>query len=1242
MEKSLRFLLLEKLLAERILILDGAMGTMIQGCGLSESDFRGEEFASHPSPLAGNNDLLNLTRPDIIRTIHAAYLEAGADIVETNTFNANAISQADYGLSGRAGEIARAGARLARAECDAAEAAEPSRPRFVAGSIGPTNKTLSMSPDVGDPGYRAISFGELAAAYGESVRGLVDGGADILLVETVFDTLNAKAALWAISSVFEERDTELPVMISGTITDAAGRTLSGQTALAFWHSLRHARPISIGFNCSLGAKDLIRHAEEVGRVADCALSLHPNAGMPNEFGQYDDTPENMAKVLGAFALKSGVNIVGGCCGTRPEHIRAIAAALAGLEPRKIPPRTAAQTCLAGLEALVITKDSLFVNVGERANVAGSRKFARLIRDGKYAQALEIARAQVEAGAQAIDVNMDEALIDSEREMGRFLDLVASEPDIARVPVMIDSSKWETILTGLKRLQGKGLVNSISLKEGEAEFLRQAGIVRRLGAAAVVMAFDERGQADSLERKVAICSRAYRLLVEKADFAPEDIILDPNIFAIGTGIDEHRNYALDYMEAASWIKKNLPGALVSGGVSNVSFSFRGNERLRSAIHAVFLYHAKKAGMDIGIVNPEQLVPYEEIPSEARERIEDLVLNRRPDATERLVEIAGTFSGNQAEGDGDPAWRQLPVRDRIAHSLVKGLSLHIARDIEEIRPSLSRAIDVIEGPLMEGMNLVGKLFGEGKMFLPQVVKSARVMKEAVATLLPYIEAEKAEGGSSRGRMVIATVKGDVHDIGKNIVSVILSCNNYEVIDLGVMVSAETILDTAAARNADLIGLSGLITPSLEEMTRVAAMMEERGMTIPLLIGGATTNPMHTSTRIAPEYSGPVVHVGDASLAPGVMEKLLNPGRTGSGRTGTGAGQAEGQSYLDELAAMHERNREIQRKKRETTVYVGLPEARRLAFRPETSEYRPEAPAYSGPETVGYSIPELIPYIDWSYFFLAWEMKGRYPAILDDPSSGHEARKLLADAKFMLARAEKESLLGIAGAYGVFPAAREGDDILIYSDETRRIIRARLPCLRQQRKKEDGGYLCLADYLQDAAKGAPDWIGAFAVTAGTGLREHAGRFSGSGDEYSAILLKILADRLAEAAAEKLHEEVRKWRWGYASDENLETDALIKGAYWGIRPAPGYPPCPDHREKRAIFELLGARERTGIELTESCMMSPAASVSGWYFSHPESKYFAVGRIGRDQAADFASRRREDRTETERWLRNELNYGPE
>ncbi|HTX72640.1 MAG TPA: methionine synthase [Rectinemataceae bacterium] len=1232
--KSEAYLRLERLMGERILILDGAMGTMIQALRLGEEDFRGSRFRDHATPLQGDNDLLNLTRPELILDIHRAYLDAGADIIESNTFNSTSVSQADYGLPGLARELAREGASLARRACDEAERREPGRPRFVAGSLGPTNKTLSISPSIGDPGFRAISFDELARAYDEEARGLIEGGADILLLETVFDALNAKAAIYAILGIFEETGLRLPLVISGTVVDAAGRTLAGQTPEAFYYSVRHAEPLAVGFNCSLGAEAVLRSVDELALLADCGLSIHPNAGLPNEIGEYDDSPDHMARVLRDYALRSeakdeagrdlpgrGINIVGGCCGTTPAHIRAIAAALAGLKPRLPPPHDRRATRLSGLDPLVIGPDSLFVNIGERCNVAGSRRFAKLIREGRHAEALDVARQQVEAGAQAIDVNMDEALLDSPAEMSRFLTLLASEPDIARVPVMIDSSDWETLRAGLKTVQGTCMVNSISLKEGEEPFRLRARELRKFGAAAVVMAFDEKGQADSLERRIGVCTRAYRILTEDLAFPPEDLILDPNVFAIGTGIEEHRHYALDYFAAVSYIKKHLPGALVSGGVSNVSFSFRGNDALRSAIHAVFLYHAKLAGMDMGIVNPEQLLPYEEIPVELRERIEDLVLDRREDATDRVLELAGLIEERGGAGGEDPAWRNLPVAERILHALVKGVVAHIARDVEEARGAYKRALDLVEGPLMQGMNVVGKLFGEGKMFLPQVVKSARVMKEAVSVLLPFMEAEQGDGKRGQGRVVLATVKGDVHDIGKNIVGVVLGCSGYDVIDLGVMVPAHTILDTAVERGADFVGLSGLITPSLEEMVKVASEMERRGMNIPLLIGGATTNPMHTAMRIAPAYSGPVVHVADASLAAGVLERL---------------GSADKRKlFVAELDALHERNREAQRKKREAAEYLPLAEARSARFRSSDRAYLPPRPAKPGIHVAEYSIAELRPFVDWTFFFLAWELKGRYPAILDDPVQGETARRLLEDARSRLALIEREGRARMRAVCGIFPAASRGDDILIYADETRSAQRAVLHCLRMQRRRNDGGsYYSHADFIE-AEDGHEDWIGAFAVTCD--LRP-SGSGAGAG-EYGDILEKVLADRLAEAAAERLHFELRTDLWAYAPGERLDTEAILHGNYRGIRPAPGYPPCPDHREKALIVELLDAERRIGITLTESYMMIPAAAVSGWYFSHPESKYFSVGRIARDQIEDYATRRGEDPRITETWLRNELAY---
>jgi 5-methyltetrahydrofolate--homocysteine methyltransferase len=1227
MVKSSAYLALEAIARNRILILDGAMGTMIQRLGLDEAAFRGSRFEAHPKDLKGNNDILNLTRPEAIGAIHRAYLEAGADIIETNTFNTTSVSQADYGTEAFVREMALEGARIARRAAAEFTAKEPGKPRFVAGSMGPTNKTLSMSPNVQAPGYRAPSFDELEASYREEALGLLDGGADILLVETIFDTLNAKAAIRAIGRIREERGIETPVMISGTVADASGRTLSGQTVKAFWYSLRHARPFSAGFNCSFGAEKLIGFLMDLAPIADCLLSVHPNAGLPNELGEYDDTPGTMARVLGDFASGPvGLNIVGGCCGTTPDHIAAFARALSCVEPRKVP-GTRALTCLSGLEPLEIGSESLFVNVGERTNVSGSRKFAKLIKDGNHAQALEVAREQVEAGTQAIDVNMDGPLLDSPKEMSTFLSLLAAEPDIAKVPVMIDSSRWETITAGLRRIQGKGIVNSISLKEGEAAFLEKAREIRSFGAAVVVMAFDEKGQADTLERKIAVCSRAYRLLTDRAGFPAQDIILDPNILAIGTGIEEHRHYAVDYLEAARFIKKNLPGALVSGGVSNVSFSFRGNEPLRAAIHTVFLYHAKAAGMDIGIVNPGALGVYDEIPSDLRDRIEDLVLDRRSDATEKLLEVAGTVEAADAEEGTEAPWRSLDVGERIVHALVKGIRTFIAADVEEARPAYPKAVNLIEGPLMDGMNRVGDLFGSGKMFLPQVVKSARVMKEAVAVLLPHLEAEKAVG-SKRGRIVLATVKGDVHDIGKNIAAVIMQCNNYETLDLGVMVPCETILDTAERVGADVVGLSGLITPSLEEMVRVAGEMERRGMRIPLLIGGATTNPMHTAMKIAPAYSGPVVQIRDASLAPAALERLLAPGRL--------------PAYRAEIEALHEKNREFQRAKRLSSDYLPLAEARARRLRPSFDSPRPPRPLEPGPVSLSYAVADLVPYIDWSFFFEEWDMHGRWPEIVNDQILGTEAKRLHAEALAMLERIEDEGLLRTAGAAGMFPAACEGDTVVVYEDESRMAVRARIPFLRQQRRKQEGdSYLSLSDFIAPADSGIPDWIGAFAVTAGIGLDESSRKIALEGDDFGSILLKILGNRLAEAFAEKLHEDVRRRYWGYAPEESLPKADLLRGRYRGIRPAPGYPACFDHREKGIVFDLVEARKRSAMELTESYMMLPAASVSGWYFSHPDSRYFAVGKIGRDQATEYAARRNEAIGETERWLSGELAYEP-
>lgn len=1217
MKKSENYIELEKMVQQRILILDGAMGTMIQKRKLTEEDYRGQLFANHPVPLRGNHDVLCLTKPDIILDIHRAYLEAGADIIETNTFNATSISQADYQLGAWAEQIAEAGAKLARQACDATMAREPGRRCFAAGSLGPTAISLSIAPDANDPGTRALSFDQMAAAYEACARALVRGGVDILLIETVYDTLNAKAAIWAISHVFSTLGRRLPVMISGTIADASGRILSGQTARAFLYSILHAEPFSVGFNCSMGAENLLPFVDEIAREAECAISLHPNAGMPNELGEYDDSPDNMARVLAQFARRSdkpgqyGANIIGGCCGTTPDHIRAIATALRGVKPRSFSRRTAIQV-LAGLEPLEISAETLFVNIGERTNVAGSRAFARLIREGLLGEALAVARAQIEAGAQIIDINLDDPLISSVDMMSSFLNRIAAEPDIARVPIMIDSSRWEVLLEGLKHLQGKGIVNSISLKDGEAAFVERARIARALGAAVLVMAMDETGQAETFERKIAVCERAYRLLVDRVGMPPQDIILDPNIFALGTGIEAHRSHAVDYLNAVAWIKRNLPGALVSGGVSNLSFAFRGNDSLRAALHAVFLYHARAAGMDMGIVNPAQLVVYEEIPINLRELLEDLVLNRRPDATERLIEVAPLFSGIE-QGRPEPDQAPLSAEERVIHALVSGTSETLAADVETLRKEYPRALAVIEGPLMKGMNKVGTLFGEGKMFLPQVVKSARVMKEAVRVLQPAIEAEKsdAEKSGGRGRILLATVKGDVHDIGKNIVSLILSCNGYEVLDLGVMVSSEQIVEAARTQKVDAIGLSGLISPSLEEMGRVAALMEAQGMKIPLLIGGATTNPLHTALKIAPLYSGPVIHIQDASRAPGVVETLLSQERFAA--------------FCAQVQQEQERLRFRYAQERGKKEYVYIEEARRLnkASMPRLAA-KPLAPRNPGPETLRFHVPELVPDLDWTIFFQCWGLTGTYPAVLDDPTKGAEAQRLLADARSMLARAADADCLTVTCRYGIFPSARSGDDILIYHDPARNGSPVRLSCLRQQRRNSDSTYMCLADFIRPASDTELDWIGAFAINAGALLAHDETRkaLGLEHDSYAAFLAESLANALAETASKRLFAMVRESCWGFGRT----------GAQ-GIRPAPGYPTCPDHRDKGLIFSLLNVEAELDMHLTESFMMTPAAAVCGWYFASPEARYFSVGKIGWDQLADYAKRRGESVEEAARWL---------
>ncbi|HEY6256984.1 MAG TPA: methionine synthase [Xanthobacteraceae bacterium] len=1225
---------LRRLAAERILVLDGAMGTMIQELKLDEEGYRGARFDAWNREVRGNNDLLILSQPDAVRDIHLAYFRAGADIVSTNTFSSTAIAQADYGLSELAHELNREGAKLARAAAEMAER-EDGRPRFVAGAIGPTNRTASISPDVANPGFRAISFDELRLAYAEQIDGLIEGGADLLLIETIFDTLNAKAAIYAVAEVTQARGTRVPVMISGTITDLSGRLLSGQTPAGFWHSVRHAAPVSIGLNCALGAKEMRAHVAEIGRIADTLICAYPNAGLPNEFGRYDESPEYMAELIGEFASAGLVNIVGGCCGTTPEHIAAIVRAVEGKAPRsipEIPPRLR----LSGLEAFTLTPEIPFVNVGERTNVTGSARFRKLVTEGDYTAALDVARDQVENGAQIIDVNMDEGLLDSQKAMVTFLNLVAAEPDIARVPVMVDSSKFTVIEAGLKCLQGKAVVNSISLKEGEAEFIRQAGIVRRYGAAVVVMAFDERGQADTFEKKTAIAKRAYDILVKQVGFPPEDIIFDPNIFAVATGMAEHDGYGVDFIEAARWIRANLPHAHISGGVSNFSFSFRGNEPVREAMHTVFLYHAIKAGMDMGIVNAGQIAVYDDLNPELREACEDVVLNRRPDGAERLLALAERYRGHGKERkEADLAWRDWPVEQRLSHALVHGITDFIETDTEQARLRAERPLAVIEGPLMDGMNVVGDLFGSGKMFLPQVVKSARVMKQAVAYLMPFMEQEKREKGtawrSSNGKIVLATVKGDVHDIGKSIVGVVLQCNNYEIIDLGVMVPAAKILETAKAEKADIIGLSGLITPSLDEMCHVAAEMERSGFALPLMIGGATTSRTHTAVKIHPNYRrGQAIHVNDASRAVGVAGSLMSA-------TACAPYIAGIRSEYAEIAAAHARAEENKQR-------LPLKLARENALKLDWSgTYQPPRPRVLGTRVFAdYSVPELIDFIDWSPFFATWELKGKYPAILDDAKYGTAARGLFNDAKAMLGRIVQERWLRAAGVVGFWPANTQGDDILVFGDEARGEPIAVLHTLRQQLARREGRpNLALADFVAPRASGLSDYIGAFAVTAGIGEDEIATRFKAANDDYSAILVKALADRLAEAFAERLHQRVRRELWAYAPDEALRPDDLIAEKYRGIRPAPGYPAQPEHSEKSTLFSLLDAERAIGVRLTESFAMWPGASVSGLYFSHPESRYFGVGKLERDQVEDYAARKGWTLAEAEKWLAPVLNYDP-
>ncbi|MGY3113906.1 5-methyltetrahydrofolate--homocysteine methyltransferase [Pantoea eucalypti] len=1217
---------LHQQLAQRIMVLDGGMGTMIQSYRLEEEDYRGSRFADWPCDLKGNNDLLVLSKPDVIREIHDAYLAAGADILETNTFNATSIAMADYQMESLSAEINYEAARLARACANAWTAKTPDRPRYVAGVLGPTNRTCSISPDVNDPAYRNVTFNQLIEAYRESTRALVEGGSDIIMIETVFDTLNAKAAIYAVQTEMEALGVTLPLMISGTITDASGRTLSGQTTEAFYNSLRHAEPLSFGLNCALGPDELRQYVAELSRIAEGYVTAHPNAGLPNAFGEYDLDAELMAQQIGEWATSGFLNIIGGCCGTTPKHIAAMVAAVEGVAPRPLP--TIPVACrLSGLEPLNITAESLFVNVGERTNVTGSAKFKRLIKEEKYNEALEVALQQVQSGAQIIDINMDEGMLDAEAAMVRFLNLIAGEPDIARVPIMIDSSKWEVIEKGLQCIQGKGIVNSISMKEGEAAFIHHARQVRRYGAAMVVMAFDEVGQADTRARKIEICRRAYHILTELVGFPPEDIIFDPNIFAVATGIDEHNNYAMDFIGACEDIKRELPHAMISGGVSNVSFSFRGNDPVREAIHAVFLYYAIRNGMDMGIVNAGQLAIYDDLPTELREAVEDVILNRRDDGTERLLALAEKYRGGKSDGAQEKQlaeWRSWDVVKRLEYSLVKGITEFIEQDTEEARQQVPRPIEVIEGPLMSGMNVVGDLFGEGKMFLPQVVKSARVMKQAVAYLEPFIEASK-EAGRSNGKIVLATVKGDVHDIGKNIVGVVLQCNNYEIVDLGVMVPGEKILKTAREVNADIIGLSGLITPSLDEMVNMAKEMERQGFTLPLLIGGATTSKAHTAVKIEQHYSGPTVYVQNASRTVGVVSSLLSA------------------TLKDDFVARTRKEYETVRiqhaRKKPRTPPVSLQTARDNATSIDWESYSPPVPHRLGVSQVEASIATLRHYIDWTPFFMTWSLAGKYPRILEDEVVGEEAQRLFADANAMLDRLSDQSLLKPRGVVGIFPANRVGDDIHLYSDERRDEVLCVSHHLRQQTEKTDFANYCLADFVAPKTSGKADYLGAFAVTGGLEEDALAEAYDRQHDDYNKIMVKALADRLAEAFAEYLHERVRKVIWGFAPNENLSNEELIRENYQGIRPAPGYPACPEHTEKAAIWRLLAVEAQTGMKLTESYAMWPGAAVSGWYFSHPDSRYFAVAQIQRDQVEDYAARKGMSITEVERWLAPNLGY---
>ncbi|MCZ2357516.1 MAG: methionine synthase [Bacteroidia bacterium] len=1233
---------LTDILGKRILILDGAMGTMIQRYGLTDSDYRGNRFLKegipqpgdslHPNDLKGNNDLLSLTQPNIIAEIHNQYLAAGADIIETNTFSSTSIAMADYSMSYLAYELNYASARIAKAATEAFTRQNPKKPRFVAGAIGPTNKTASLSPDVNRPAFRAITFDELVSAYYTQIQGLMEGGADILLVETIFDTLNAKAAIYAIQQYIDNTKIQVPVMISGTITDASGRTLSGQTTEAFLYSILHApNLLSVGLNCALGAKQMRPFLQELSAKCPVHVSVYPNAGLPNAFGEYDETPNSMQSQLTDFLQSGFVNIAGGCCGTTPDHIKAIAEVAKQFSPRNIP-KIEPYLRLSGLEPLVVRPESNFINIGERTNVTGSPKFARLILSGDFEQAVSVARQQVENGAQIIDINFDEGMLDSEKAMVHFLNLIAAEPDIARIPVMLDSSKWDVLEAGLKCLQGKSIVNSISLKEGEEKFLEQALKIKKYGAAAVVMAFDEKGQADSFQRRIEVCQRSYNLLVQNG-FSPQDIIFDPNILTVATGIEEHNNYSVDFIEATRWIKSNLPLAKVSGGISNVSFSFRGNNAVREAMHSAFLYHAIQAGLDMGIVNAGQLAVYDDIPKELLEKVEDVLLNRNPEATENLVSYAESVK-NQQKNTTETAktddWRNNSIEERIKYALVKGLSEYIEADAEEARVKYQSPLLVIEGPLMAGMNVVGDLFGSGKMFLPQVVRSARVMKKAVAYLQPFILAEKNDNTRSNGKIILATVKGDVHDIGKNIVGVVLACNNYEVIDLGVMIPWEVILKRAQEEKADIIGLSGLITPSLDEMVTVGKEMERMGFTLPLLIGGATTSRIHTAVKIAPAYSGPVIHVLDASKSVPAVASLLN--------------RETSAVFTQKISQEYQSIRENHLNKNSRKPFLTLQQARDNSLKINWKESEIYLPKQTGVFSLkNYPIEKLVPVIDWTPFFQTWELAGKYPQIFDDEIVGQEAKRIFEDAQEMLRKIVAEKWLLAEGIYGVFPANSSGDDILVFTDESRREVRCTLHHLRQQSGKGTGvSSLCLSDFIAPVDSGLPDYIGGFAVTAGGNIKHKLDQFEANHDDYQLIMLKALADRLAEAFAEHLHHRVRTEFWGYCPSENLTNEELIREEYQGIRPAPGYPACPDHTEKRTLFNLLSVEEEIIIRLTEAMAMTPAASVSGWYFSHPQTKYFGVGKIAQDQIADYAARKKLSIPETEHWLASLLNYEPE